>query len=231
VLGSCFVDQNLAANTGEILGIERPMSTAREDIVLKFNALKTKAAPLAALCGALLAFSAVSAVTAPALATAKVNLRRGPGTTYTVIMTIPGGSNVDVSGGNDGWCQVAFGGQNGFAIASSIDQGGGAAPPGAGGPHPNKVPAAHHRRHPVMPDSLVTPDRPITVTRLSMSGRDPARFHRRRSIMAATAPITAMGPTTVTDLITAAGAGAGKPDFRLSMIFAENRLPLFGIML
>jgi Bacterial SH3 domain len=88
----------------------------------------------AAAAGVLLALSAASAAAAPALATNNVNLRQGPGTTYTVIMTIPGGSNVDVGGCSGQWCQVTFQGQNGYAIATSFDQGGGAPPPGAAGP-------------------------------------------------------------------------------------------------
>ena len=91
---------------------------------------------IAASAGVLLALSAASAAAAPALAINNVNLRQGPGTTYTVIMTIPGGSNVDVSGCSGQWCQVTFQGQNGYAIATSFDQGGGAPPPGAAGPPP-----------------------------------------------------------------------------------------------
>ena len=78
-----------------------------------------------------LALSAATAAAAPALAVNNVNLRQGPGTTYTVILTIPGGSNVDVSGCTAGWCQVAFQGQYGYVIATSLDQGNGS-PPGAG---------------------------------------------------------------------------------------------------
>src|SRR5580700_3664327 len=91
---------------------------------------------IAASAGVLLALSAACAAAAPALAINNVNLRQGPGTTYTVIMTIPGGSNVDVSGCSGQWCQVTFQGQNGYAIATSFDQGGGAPPPGAAGPPP-----------------------------------------------------------------------------------------------
>jgi len=91
---------------------------------------------IAASAGMLLTLSAAGATAAPALAINNVNLRQGPGTTYTVIMTIPGGSNVDVSGCSGQWCQVTFQGQNGYAIATSFDQGGGAPPPGAAGPPP-----------------------------------------------------------------------------------------------
>lgn len=80
----------------------------------------------------------------PAVATTNVNLRQGPGTTYTVITTIPAGAPVEVSGCQGQWCQVTFQGQNGYVIATSLGQGGagpapaGAPPPGAygGGPPP-----------------------------------------------------------------------------------------------
>src|SRR5580693_7241868 len=94
--------------------------------------------------GVLLALSAASAAAAPALVVNNVNLRQGPGTTYTIIMTIPGGSNVDVSGCSGQWCQVTFQGQNGYAIATSFDQGGGAPPPAAAaGPPAGPPPAGY----------------------------------------------------------------------------------------
>jgi hypothetical protein len=91
---------------------------------------------IGASCGLLLVLSAANAAAAPALAVNNVNLRQGPGTTYTVILTIPGGSNVDVAGCNGGWCQVSFQGQNGFAIATSFDQGNGPPQSAAAGPPP-----------------------------------------------------------------------------------------------
>jgi len=91
---------------------------------------------IATTAGMLLMLSAASATAAPALAVNNVNLRQGPGTTYTVILTIPGGSNVDVGICSGEWCQVTFQGQNGYAIATSLDQGGGAPPPAAAGPPP-----------------------------------------------------------------------------------------------
>jgi len=115
----------------------------------------------------LLALSAAGASAAPALAINNVNLRQGPGTTYTIIMTIPGGSNVDVSGCSGQWCQVTFQGQNGYAIATSFDQGGGATPPGAAGPpsagyagQPGYAPPPGYAGPP--PD--VDPDAPIPVS-------------------------------------------------------------------
>jgi Bacterial SH3 domain len=123
--------------------------------------------------GVLLVLSAVSAAAAPALAVNNVNLRQGPGTTYTVIMTIPGGSNVDVGDCNGQWCQVTFEGQNGYAIATSLDQGGGAPPPGAGaaGPPPagyaGPPPAGYAAAPPpgyAGPPPGVDPDAPIPVS-------------------------------------------------------------------
>jgi SH3-like domain-containing protein len=87
----------------------------------------------AAFC-AVLGASIHGAAAAPALATNNVNMRQGPGTNFPIIMTIPGGSNVDVGGCEAQWCSVSFGGQAGYAVATSFDMGGG--PPGPGGPPP-----------------------------------------------------------------------------------------------
>jgi hypothetical protein len=121
-----------------------------------------------ASAGVLLALSAVSAAAAPALAVNNVNLRQGPGTTYTVILTIPGGSNVDVSGCSGQWCQVTFQGQNGYAIATSLDQGGGAPPPppGYAGPPPGAdpdvpIPVYPGAPPPVGPPVYVGPPPPV----------------------------------------------------------------------
>jgi hypothetical protein len=80
-----------------------------------------------------------------------VNLRQGPGTSYTVITLIPAGAPVNVSGCNAGWCQVSFQGQNGYIIATALGppSGPGGPPPGAvaggpvyagGGPPPGYIP-------------------------------------------------------------------------------------------
>jgi len=90
------------------------------------------AAYLAMLCGALLAIAPLSAAAqgaAPSAVTGtNVNLRQGPGTSYTVITLIPAGTPIGISGCNAGWCQVTFQGQNGYIIASAIASAGG---PGA----------------------------------------------------------------------------------------------------
>ena len=52
-----------------------------------------------------------------------VNLRNGPGTSFTVITLIPAGSSVDVHECKNGWCEAAFQGQNGYLVESSIAPG------------------------------------------------------------------------------------------------------------
>ncbi len=64
-----------------------------------------------------------AAIAAPGLATTDVNMRQGPGTTFPVVTSIRGGSNVDVQSCNAGWCAVRFGPYAGFVKASYLDFG------------------------------------------------------------------------------------------------------------
>jgi uncharacterized protein YraI len=89
---------------------------------------------LAASTAILITVSAGCAWAAPALVTTNVNMRQGPGTTYQIVTTIPGGSTVDVAGCTGEWCQVAWQGQSGYAIATALDSGNGTA--AQGGPVP-----------------------------------------------------------------------------------------------
>jgi len=102
------------------------------------------------LCGALLTISpfvaaaqdipppppgpAGAAGQPPAVTGTNVNLRQGPGTSYTIITLIPAGAPVNVGGCNAGWCQVSFQGQNGYIIATALGP-----PSGPGGPPPGAV--------------------------------------------------------------------------------------------
>jgi len=81
-------------------------------------------AAAAAIIGAL---SVVDASAKSATVTAEVNLRKGPGTDTDVITLIPKGSTVEVDKCTNGWCQVKFDGQDGYAIAQNL---------GLGGPRP-----------------------------------------------------------------------------------------------
>ena len=75
---------------------------------------------------ALTALSAASAIAAPATVGTNTNLRQGPGTNFGVIMTVPGGSVVDVIRCGTEWCNVMAGGRPGYMIARNL--GGGGAP-------------------------------------------------------------------------------------------------------
>jgi SH3-like domain-containing protein len=92
----------------------------------------------------------------PAFVNTTVNLRNGPGTTYTIVTKIPAGAPVAVAGCQAGWCQVSFQGQNGYVIATSVGPGG-PPPPGAvaGGPIPPDAPPPGY--YPPPPPVYVVP--------------------------------------------------------------------------
>ncbi len=57
-----------------------------------------------------------SVLAAPAVTTANVNFRQGPGTGFGSLGTVPSGSQVDMQNCDDtgAWCSISFNGQNGF---------------------------------------------------------------------------------------------------------------------
>jgi hypothetical protein len=67
-----------------------------------------------------------SANAAPATVASNTNLRQGPGTNFGIIMTVPGGSVVDVIRCGGTWCNVMANGQPGYMIASNLGMGGAA---------------------------------------------------------------------------------------------------------
>ncbi|MCC6736431.1 MAG: SH3 domain-containing protein [Bauldia sp.] len=70
------------------------------------------------------------AQTGAAVTTGDVNMRNGPGTTYTVITVVPRGSPVSVDNCfTSGWCAVVFGTRAGFISRNYLAFGGGVAPP------------------------------------------------------------------------------------------------------
>lgn len=83
--------------------------------------------PFLAAAGLAVAVLASAAQAAPGVATGSVNMRTGPGTNYAKITTIPAGAPVEVFGCSS-WCQVAYGGAQGYASARYISTGGGYAP-------------------------------------------------------------------------------------------------------
>ncbi|MGH6664316.1 MAG: SH3 domain-containing protein [Pseudolabrys sp.] len=68
--------------------------------------------------GAALALSAGAA--SAAVVTGDVNLRSGPGTAYNVIDTMPAGARVAVLSCSGSWCEVDWGGEQGYASHNFI---------------------------------------------------------------------------------------------------------------
>jgi uncharacterized protein YraI len=79
----------------------------------------------------LLALSADLASAAPAHVASNTNLRQGPGTNYGVIVTIPGGSVVDISECAADWCTAHWRGRTGYMIATNLNRLAGGAPAAA----------------------------------------------------------------------------------------------------
>ena len=88
-----------------------------------------KVVRLAAAAG-VLAFSAGLAEAYPARVLKSTNLRQGPGTTYGVTATVPGGSIVEISGCATEWCTAHWAGKIGYMIATNLAPAG----PGPAGP-------------------------------------------------------------------------------------------------
>lgn len=65
-----------------------------------------------------------AAFAAPAVTTAQVNFRAGPGTGFASQGTIPQGAQVDISQCDSagGWCSVTFGGKNGFVSGKYLNE-------------------------------------------------------------------------------------------------------------
>ena len=77
-----------------------------------------------ALGAAILALFSAPALAGPAYVTSTVNLRSAAGTTNEIVGKIPGGSLVDATNCNDGWCEVDWQGKKGFAIQTALDMSG-----------------------------------------------------------------------------------------------------------
>ena len=76
------------------------------------------------LClGAVVLVTGVAAAK-PAYVASTVNLRAAPGTGSEIVAKIPGGSLVDASACDDGWCEIAWQDKKGFAIKSALDMSG-----------------------------------------------------------------------------------------------------------
>jgi uncharacterized protein YraI len=77
-----------------------------------------------ALGATALTLLAGAANAAPATVASNTNLRQGPGTNFPVIMTVPGGSVVDIIRCGGEWCNVMANGQPGYMIGRNLGRGG-----------------------------------------------------------------------------------------------------------
>jgi len=75
------------------------------------------------IAGAALLLSAGAALAYPAAATAPVNIRSGPGTSYPVIGTLTSGEGVAVERCTTGWCLVADAGPSGWVSSAYLSTG------------------------------------------------------------------------------------------------------------
>jgi uncharacterized protein YraI len=89
---------------------------------MSFKSNLLKAAGIGA-AGILLTAGAAFAATA----TASVNVRTGPGTSYGVVDTLAPGENVAIVGQSNGWCRVDKPGPNGWVSCAYLAGGGGGA--------------------------------------------------------------------------------------------------------
>jgi hypothetical protein len=93
-----------------------------------------------ALCAVVLTAGSVGlANAAPATVGTNTNLRQGPGTNFPVIMTVPGGSVVDIIRCGGEWCNVMANGQPGYMIGRNLGRGGPAPVAVVGAPPPPVV--------------------------------------------------------------------------------------------
>ena len=76
------------------------------------------------LCLGAIVFMTGVAVAKPAYVASTVNLRAAPGTGSEIVAKIPGGSLVDASACDGGWCEIAWQDKKGFAIQSALDMSG-----------------------------------------------------------------------------------------------------------
>lgn len=110
-----------------------------------------------AVAGLALAASAGATLASPGQATASVNVRTGPGTSYPVVDTLYPGEDVDIGRCTGGWCYVRHSGADGWVSGRYLDDSYG---------DPYEPPPVYIERPPVYierPPIYVTPP-PIYVT-------------------------------------------------------------------
>ncbi len=79
------------------------------------------ATAISVVCAAALVFLPAAASAAPAVATANVNVRSGPSTSFPVIDTLRPGEAVDVAGCRTGWCYLTD--EDGYVSSAYLRRG------------------------------------------------------------------------------------------------------------
>jgi hypothetical protein len=79
------------------------------------------ATAISVVCAAALVFLPAAASAAPAVATASVNVRGGPSTSFPVIGTLRPGETVDVGGCRTGWCYLTD--EDGYVSSAYLRRG------------------------------------------------------------------------------------------------------------
>lgn len=74
----------------------------------------------AVVCAAAVVFLPATASAAPAEATSAVNVRSGPGTSYSIVDSLRAGQQVDVRGCRSGWCYIEKSGPDGYVSANYL---------------------------------------------------------------------------------------------------------------
>ena len=72
------------------------------------------------LAAASLMVSVASATAKPTTVSSEVNLRDTPTTSGKILALIPKGTSVEISACTNGWCQVSYNGQQGYAISRNL---------------------------------------------------------------------------------------------------------------
>jgi hypothetical protein len=139
------------------------------------------------ILGLAIACIVTPALAKPAYVVSTVNLRAAPGTGSEIVAKIPGGSLVDASACDGGWCEIAWQDKKGYAIQTALDMSG-------------RVP--HNAPPPQVP--------PPASSATSGRGRRP-RICRRTGLLRSAAARGLYGRRTTA--LTGAGAGIGGDDY------------------
>src|SRR5258705_13949603 len=97
------------------------MRGTKEGTIMAWSSSARHLVGLTVGAGLLVALSAELATAAPTRLISNTNLRQGPGTTFGVLATIPGGDVAEVTGRAQAWCTAHCRGPSGYTVATNLD--------------------------------------------------------------------------------------------------------------